>query len=102
MKNKKYLPGFMIVVFAVISMAFTYKASLPQEAETTDNESFTYRKMTNAAFGFNEKLEYRVHYGLINAATVVTEVGSAYVEKSDRKCFNIKAEGKTLKSFDWA
>ena len=24
------------------------------------------------------------------------------VQKYDRKCFNVKAEGKTLKSFDWA
>jgi len=29
-------------------------------------------------------------------------VGPALVQKYDRKCFNVKAEGKTLKSFDWA
>jgi hypothetical protein len=65
-------------------------------------EEFKYRKITNSAFTFNEKLTYRVHYGVINAATVSLEVGAALVDKNERKCYNIKADGRTLKSFDWA
>lgn len=71
-------------------------------SELPGEENFTYRKVNNNAFTFNEKLEYRVHYGLINAANIVMEVGPTLVEKNDRLCFNIKAEGKTLSSFDWA
>lgn len=74
----------------------------PQVNATNTEEAFKYRKITNNSFTVNEKLEFRVHYGLINAASIVFEVGPSLVEKYDRKCYNIKAEGKTLKSFDWA
>jgi len=74
----------------------------PQSDAMADEEVFKYRKVSNQAFTYNEKLEYRVHYGLINAASVVLEVSQVPVEKHDRKCYNIRAEGKTLKSFDWA
>jgi hypothetical protein len=74
----------------------------PLSSATTAEDVFKYRKITNNAFTNNEKLEFRVHYGLINAASIVFEVGPALVQKYDRKCFNVKAEGKTLKSFDWA
>ncbi len=68
----------------------------------TNEEEFAYRKMTNTAFTFNEKLEFRVHYGIINAASVSMEVLGTAEEVYSRKCYHIKAEGKTLKSFDWA
>lgn len=83
----------------VVMSSFT---ALPQSDANADDETFKYRKITNNAFTYNEKLEYRVHYGLINAASISLQVTSAAVEKNDRNCFNIKAEGKTLKSFDWA
>ncbi len=74
----------------------------PLSSAISAEEAFKYRKITNNAFTNNEKLEFRVHYGLINAASIVFEVGPALIQKYDRKCFNVKAEGKTLKSFDWA
>ena len=89
------LSGLVLSSFTLLSP----KVPEPQEAGDDD---FKYRKITNNAFTFNEKLSYRVHYGVINAATVSMEVGSSYVVKNDRNCYNIKAEGKTLKSFDWA
>jgi hypothetical protein len=92
---------FLIVVTtAAVLSSFTFTAKPATEAAM--QEDFKYRKITNTAFTFNEKLEYRVHYGVINAASISMEVGSSFVEKSDRNCYNIKAEGKTLKSFDWA
>jgi hypothetical protein len=83
----------------LIFSSFT-KDTQTNTAET--NSTFKFRKVKNKAFTFNEKLEYRVHYGLINAASVSLEVSPALVSKDDRKCYNIKADGKTLKSFDWA
>jgi hypothetical protein len=88
------LPG------AIILSAFTFVDSSPTKQTADDN--FVYRKMSNSAFTFNEKLSYRVHYGVINAATIDLSVGAAFVEKSERKCYNIQADGRTLKSFDWA
>jgi hypothetical protein len=88
----------LVLTGAVLS-SFTIESSI---SSSNAEDVFKYRKIINSAFTNNEKLEFRVHYGLINAASIVFEVGPALVQKYDRKCFNIKAEGKTLKSFDWA
>jgi hypothetical protein len=101
LKHNKTL-ALKLSVLGILLGAFTFVQPQIEESNQNTAETFTYRKMTNNAFGFKEKLEYRVHYGVINAATVSMEVGAAIVDKNDRKCYNIKAEGKTLKSFDWA
>ena len=43
----------------------------PLSSAVNADEAFKYRKITNNAFTNNEKLEFRVHYGLINAASIV-------------------------------
>ncbi|MBC7425151.1 MAG: DUF3108 domain-containing protein [Bacteroidia bacterium] len=63
---------------------------------------FTYRKMVNNAFTYGEKLNYRVHYGFINAANIEMEVYGSVEEVYEHKTFHIRAEGKTIKTFDWA
>lgn len=88
----------MLVCFTLaLVLAFTFPV-----ANTKDAETFKYRKVNITSFTHGEKIEFRVHYGLINAANIVFEVTPTAVEKQERNCYNIKAEGKTLKSFDWA
>jgi hypothetical protein len=76
--------------------------------ENAENTTFTYRKMGNSAFWEGEKLSFRVHYGLINAATIQMEVHkegelfSKPEELKGRKAYHISIEGKTIKAFDWA
>ncbi len=91
--------GTVVMTCAVLSSFTHVSPSVPQSA---GQDEFVYRKIANNAFTFNEKLSYRVHYGVINAASISMEVGGAFIDKNERKCYNIKAEGKTLKSFDWA
>ncbi|MDP2174703.1 MAG: DUF3108 domain-containing protein [Bacteroidota bacterium] len=101
--KKKYfqIPSFLAIAGLVFLMsAFTFSPQTNVSPNT--DETFKYRKLSNQAFSFNEKLTYRVHYGIINAAAVTMEVGQSYVDKNDRKCYHIKADGRTLKSFDWA
>lgn len=90
------LLGACLVLTAIFG--FTNVAQAPQSTQ----EEFVFRKITNGAYTFNEKLNFRVHYGIINAATVTLEVTGALEEQYERKCYHVKAEGKTLKSFDWA
>jgi hypothetical protein len=90
---------FALSTSAAILSSFSVDSVI---SANTGEEVFKYRKIVNNSFTNNEKLEFRVHYGLINAASIVFEVGPTLVDKYDRKCFNVKAEGKTLKSFDWA
>ncbi|MDI1234521.1 MAG: DUF3108 domain-containing protein [bacterium] len=88
--------GVVSVVFALYG--FTYTTDNAQSVK----EEFVYRKYAISAFTFNEKLNFRIHYGIINAASVSMEIAPALEEQYDRQCYHIKAEGKTLKSFDWA
>lgn len=64
-------------------------------------EVFEYRKQSNQAFTFGEKLNYRVHYGIINAASVSIEVADSSVIVNKRPTYHITAKGRTYKSFDW-
>ena len=57
-----------ILPAVVLASAFTFVQ--PTGTKQSSEDTFVYRKITNTAFTFNEKLSYRVHYGVINAATV--------------------------------
>ncbi len=64
-------------------------------------DSFVYRKITGGAFSYKEQLSYRVHYGFINAAVIDLSVGADAVSVNNRNTYYIKAEGKTISTFDW-
>jgi hypothetical protein len=99
--KKSVAMSFLTPLILVSFILFSFKSDKLNVA-TQPGEEFTYRKITNGAFTFNEKLEYRCHYGIINAATISLEVTGSLEDKNSRKCYHVKAEGKTLKSFDWA
>ncbi|MBL7812674.1 MAG: DUF3108 domain-containing protein [Bacteroidetes bacterium] len=65
-------------------------------------QSFEYRKMGNTAFQAGEKLKFRAHYGVINAAVITMSVGATTSNIGGRTAYAVKCEGETLKSFDWA
>lgn len=87
-------------VVAALAVVFGFTQIKPNEQPL--DEDFVYRKVKNTAFTFSEKLNFRIHYGVINAAVVTMEVTDDFEEQYQRKCYHIKAEGRTLKSFDWA
>ena len=89
MKSLKYI---CLIVFLGISQAFS----------TSQSGTSALRSQDNRAFTFGERLEYRVHYGWINAASIVFKVGSEPKYINGRSTFNVSAYGKTNKSFDWA
>lgn len=59
------------------------------------------RKIENNAYQSGEILNFRIHYGIINAGTVSMTVSEPLVI-NDKNAYNLKIEGETLKSFDWA
>lgn len=58
------------------------------------------RTITNNSFGFGEKVEYRVHYGFINAAEAKVEIGRNLSTVSNRPCYRVNVSGKTVGAFD--
>lgn len=72
-------------------------------AYTNQTEEHTaLRQAKNQAFTYGEELNYRVHYGFINAASIKIKVADKPVEIKGRTTYNIEAKGRTYSSFDWA
>ncbi len=59
-----------------------------------------YRQVANSSFGAGEKLEYRVHYGFINAAEAKVEISNSVVKINNRPCYRVNVSGRTVGAFD--
>ncbi len=59
-----------------------------------------YRQVPNNSFGTGEKLEYRVHYGFINAAEAKVEVANSVTQINNRPCYRVNVSGRTVGAFD--
>jgi len=58
------------------------------------------RVVVNKSFGFGEKVEYRVHYGFINAAEAKVEIEKKLNVVNNRPCYKINVTGRTVGPFD--
>jgi len=58
------------------------------------------RIVPNKSFGVGEKVEYRVHYGFINAAEARVEIAKNITIVNNRPCYKINATGRTVGPFD--
>jgi hypothetical protein len=58
------------------------------------------RVIQNKSFNVGEKVEYRVHYGFINAAEAKVEIGKSVTMVNNRPCFRINVTGRTIGPFD--
>ncbi len=61
----------------------------------------TFRVVKNNAFKPGETLDYRIHYGLIDAGEAKLHVKPTLHKISDRSAFHVVGTGKTLGAFDW-
>lgn len=59
-----------------------------------------YREVPNTSFGQGERLEYRVHYGFINAAEARVDVSNSIVNVNNRPCYRVNVFGRTVGAFD--
>ncbi|UFH56540.1 DUF3108 domain-containing protein [Spirosoma sp. KNUC1025] len=60
----------------------------------------TYRRVANNSFGPGEHMEYRVHYGFINAAEAIVDVSPTLYKVNDRPCYRVNVDGRTVGAFD--
>ena len=77
----------VLIILISISTAFHTKDS--------------YRRVPQASFGTGEHLEYRVHYGIFNAANAVVDVSPQIQHVNGRPCYKISIVGTTLGAFSW-
>lgn len=59
-----------------------------------------YRRVVNNSFGPGEHLEYRVHYGFINAAEAIVDVSPTLYKVNERPCYRVNVDGRTVGAFD--
>lgn len=91
-----------IIISLTAAIVAMTAMSLERKDKLAAGQSFTFRKVNNNAFKGGEKLTFRAHYGVINAATITMAVDAATTKIGARNAYGIKVEGETLKSFDWA
>jgi len=51
-------------------------------------------------FGVGEQMEYKIHYGFVNAAEAVMKIKPHYEKVSGMECYNVVIEGRTVGMFD--
>ncbi|MFM9943969.1 MAG: DUF3108 domain-containing protein [Bacteroidia bacterium] len=88
----------LIITIAFVLSSFVIRQNLETEADT---KTAPHRLLSNTAFTYGEELNYRVHYGIINAAKIKLRVDETPVEVHDRQTYHLIADGKTLSTFDW-
>jgi hypothetical protein len=79
---------FVILVSLFVGTALAFKRSVQN------------RVIQNKSFNVGEKVEYRVHYGFINAAEAKVEIGKSVTMVNNRPCFRINVSGRTVGPFD--
>ena len=86
-KNKAIL--FLISLIITCSLFFSF------------NQVKKYRSKPNNSFKTGERLEYRLHYGMVNAGEAILEVDPQYYAVNDRVCYKINVLGRSTGSFDF-
>ncbi len=96
MKTKVILAAFAI---ALIAFGFT-KQDIPQGV-AEDISIDKLRSVENKAFTIGEELNYRLHYGVINAGTAKLEVNKFDKKIAGREVYHIIGSGRSVGAFDW-
>lgn len=87
-----------ISLLSLIPLSAVFCAFLFQKPE---QGFIDWRTIHNNAFTYGEKLEYRLHYGIINAGTIEMKVAEKPAVIDGRGTYHIDGYGKSIPSFDW-
>jgi Protein of unknown function (DUF3108) len=60
-----------------------------------------FRQIKNQAFKAGEILEYRIHYGFVDAGEARIEVKQNLTQINNRQCYHVVGIGETKGAFDW-
>ncbi|MBK7965779.1 MAG: DUF3108 domain-containing protein [Bacteroidetes bacterium] len=58
-------------------------------------------RVENNAFSTSEVLEYRIHYGFVDAGTAKLEVDPVLKNVGGRSCYRVVGSGKSTGAFNW-
>jgi len=89
-----------LFILALITFGAT-KASDGIYNQQVNTSAFSYRTVKNTSFAVGEKLTYRLHYGILDAAIATLEVKDTDKKVHGRSLIRVVAKGKSIGSFDW-
>jgi hypothetical protein len=87
-----------LALFAIVSL-LSLTVILAQSASIDNQGKFKY--VQNEAFGFGEKLEYKVGYKFITAGTGHIFIRPEPVYRAGRKCYDVQFLAQSLPSLEW-
>lgn len=93
-----------VLVFALVIMITGggwAQSSKPVKVNIKNLPELGLRSASNKAFKPGEKLVYRLHYGLIDAASATISVDPQVTKIGNREVYHVIGEGKTISSFDY-
>ncbi len=94
MKTRNLILGGIV---ALAFFSFTQQEKPQAEVESTP----TLRKINHNAFKAGEQLEYKLHYGVINAGVAKLEVKNLGKKIAGRDVYHIVGSGRSKGAFDW-
>jgi len=97
---KKSILHFAIPT-AALALVFSL-VSWNNNGELNINAVNALRTMNNNAYQPGEFLKYRIHYGAVNAGIVSMNVAPQSTLIGSKNTYNLRVEGETVKSFEWA
>jgi hypothetical protein len=103
MFNKWAISLSLMACIVLVVSSFNQSPTFGIDETTYENkgDAFEYRAIGNSAFKGGEKLNFRVHYGFLNAAKIKVVIDNDLVDVKNRKAYHVIAEGKTISAFDW-
>ncbi|MBL7997819.1 MAG: DUF3108 domain-containing protein [Candidatus Kapabacteria bacterium] len=87
------------VTMLCAAAAFVVFGGSSQQQQPAEKEANRY--VPNEAFGFGEKLDYRVGYKFITAGNASFEVMPKPATVNGRQCYDIRFEVRSLESLEW-
>jgi hypothetical protein len=99
----KQTPTRILILAALATLTVAFFSFSKQETPTVEitDTTPTLRSITHHAFQAGEKLEYRLHYGIISAGTATLEVKHLDKKIAGREIYHIIGSGKSKGAFDW-
>ncbi len=100
--KKNWLISFSITSLILIIFGFyALKLFSQDNSKSKNSETSEFRYVQNEAFGFGEKLEYKVGYKFVTAGTGYFHILPDPIEVSGRTCYDIRFQVRSLESLEW-
>ena len=91
---------FTFALVIMMTQSAMSQSSKPVKVNINNLPQFSLRNKSNTAFKPGERLEYRLHYGVVDAATAVIKVDPQVTKINNREVYHVIGEGTTVSSFD--